>query len=118
MNRTPSTSRSFSIPELISKFTIGVALNNVQGRYLEDERTISHWRRPTIPASRAEASLEEELGRIRTSRGEVVVNLLEEIVWQFRAEWPRQNLVQVVNDTHLHLGPAYAFPTEEQVTGV
>lgn len=95
--------------------TVGVALNNVRGRYLEDERRGSYWKRPLFPERRAEASLEERLDRIRPARVDVVVNLLEEIVWQFGLEWPRQNLVQVVNDTRLHLGPAYGFPDKEEL---
>ena len=99
-------------------FTVGVALNNVQGRYLEDERRGSRWNRPLFPEARAEASLEERLGRLRSARTDVVVNLLEEIVWLFGAPWQRQNLVQVVNDLRLHLGPAYTFPENEKVEGL
>jgi hypothetical protein len=107
--------RMLHVPETMA-FTVGLRLNNVKGRYIEDERTISRWNRPKLPERRADATLEEQLSRIRAARVEVVVNLLEEIVWQFRAEWPRQNLVHVVNDTHLHLGSAYAFPPDEQVS--
>jgi len=107
--------RSLTVPDS-TRFKLGTALNNVQGRYIEDERRLASRFRSTIPSARAEASVEEELGPIRAARSDAVVNLLEEIVWQFRGEaWSRQDLVQVVNSTHLHLGPEFSFPSDEKV---
>jgi hypothetical protein len=104
------------IPET-TRFTVGVALHGVEGRYMEDEKSPGGkpFRRKTTEP-RIEAQAEVSISSLRSAREEVVVNLLEEVAWQFRRDdWKRQDLVNVVQMAPKHLGPQYAFPAKESV---
>lgn len=101
-----------------TEFVLAAVLNNVQGRYLEDERgmSLSSLRRATIPEPRIEAQLVTALGTLRASREQLIVNLAEEVVWQSRRDnWPRQKLVESVPRAAQFLGAEYALPPIETV---
>lgn len=110
-----------ALPDAVTeatRFVLSTVLNNVNGRYLEDERGADSFplRRATISEARAEAELATSLGALRASREEVVVNLLEEIVWQFRRDdLSRHELVEAVPRAAQFLGPEYAIPAVESV---
>jgi len=73
-------------------------------------------RRATISGGRVEGQLVTSLGALRASREEVVVNLLEEVVWQSRRDdWTRHTLVGAVQRAAQFLGPEYAIPAVESV---
>lgn len=98
-----------------TQFRLGVVLDNVEGRYIEDEKSPFAGRfRRTATEKRVESTLDTALGALRGAREEAVVNLIEEVVWQFRRDdWKRQDLVNVVKVAAKHLGPQYAFPAQE-----
>lgn len=98
-------------------FRLGAVLNNMQGRYLEDEKSYSVAPyRPTATDPQVEATLETPLRSLRGARQEAIVNLLEEVVWQFRRQdFKRHRLMGVVKSAYMHLGPEYALPETEIV---
>jgi hypothetical protein len=102
-----------------TEFELGVVLNNVEGRYLENER--SPWlglelHRKINTETRIDASLQISLSDARAAREEVVVNLLAEVSWQFRkTEWKRQSLVETVKSASAFLGQEYSFPPTENI---
>jgi len=113
-----------ALPEVVtdsSEFLLSVWLNNVKDRYLEDERGPAPLspRRRTIPEPRVEAQLTSSLGAVRSARADMVVNLLEDIVWQCRRDdWPRSKLVDAIRSTPRFLvdGGEYVFPASESVS--
>lgn len=105
--------RRLDLPET-KRFRIGVALNNVKGRYITNERMGYPDEYVGTTEARVEASLDLTLGELRGSREEALVNLLEEVVWQFRRQdWSRQDLVTMVRATPKYVGKEYAFPEKE-----
>lgn len=105
--------RRLDVPET-KRFRIGVALNNVKGRYVTNERIGYPDEYVGTTEARVEASLDMTLGELRGAREDALVNLLEEVVWQFRRQdWSRQDLVTMVRSTPKYVGPEYAFPVSE-----
>ena len=110
-----------ALPDAVTEateFVLSAVLNNVKGRFLEDERGMSvpPPRRATIPEGRVEGQLVTSLGALRASREEVVVNLLEEVVWQSRRDdWTRHTLVGAVPRAAQFLGTQYSIPAVESV---
>ena len=105
--------RGLDVPER-TRFRIGVALNNVKGRYLTNEHSgLPHPRGSSLEA-RVEAHLDVTLAELRNAREEVLLNLLEEIVWQLRRQdWSRQDLVNMVRSAKQLMGAQFAFPAQE-----
>jgi hypothetical protein len=96
------------------RFRIGVALNNVKGRYITNERMGFPDEYVGTTEGRVEAHLDLTLGELRGAREDVLLNLLEEVVWQFRRQdWSRQDLVTMVRSAKQHMGPEFAFPEKE-----
>lgn len=96
------------------RFRIGVALNNVRARSLRNEHYFPGEYVGT-KEDRVEARLDLTLGQLRESREDALVNLLEEVAWQFRRQdWSRQDLVNLVRSAPKVLGREYAFPAKEQ----
>ena len=105
--------RRLEVPET-KRFRVGVTLNNVKGRYITNERMGFPDEYVGTTEARVEAQLDMSLGELRGAREDVLINLLEEVVWQFRRQdWSRQDLVTMVRSTPRYVGPEYAFPVNE-----
>ena len=91
-----------------------MALHNVKGRYMTNERMGFPDEYVGTTEPRVEAHLDLTLGELRGAREDALLNLLEEVVWQFRRQdWSRQDLVTMVRSTPQHVGREYAFPSTE-----
>lgn len=105
--------RRLDLPET-KRFRIGIVLNNVKGRYITNERMGYPDEYVGTTEGRVEATLDMTLGELRGAREDALVNLLEEVVWQFRRQdWSRQDLVTMVRATPQYVGREYAFPEQE-----
>jgi hypothetical protein len=96
------------------RFRIGIALNNVKGRYITNERMGFPDEYVGTTEGRVEAHLDLNLDELRGAREDVLLNLLEEVVWQFRRkDWSRQDLLTMVRSAKQLMGPEFAFPEKE-----
>jgi hypothetical protein len=101
------------LPEA-SVFRVGVALNHVKGRYITNEKMGFPDEYVSTAEAHVEAFLDAPLGSIRGAREDFAVNLLEEIVWQFRRQdWSRQDLVGMLRSAPRYMGHEYAFPDRD-----
>jgi hypothetical protein len=105
--------RRLELPEP-TIFRVGVAVNHVKGRYITNEKMGYRDEYASTAETRVEAFLDAPLGAIRGAREDFAVNLLEEVVWQFRRQdWSRQDLVGMLRSASRYMGPEYAFPDRE-----
>jgi hypothetical protein len=66
----------------------------------------------TVP--QIETHLDATLASLRASREDVVITLLEDVIWQFRRQdWSRQDLVNMLRSAPAYMGHEYAFPEQE-----
>lgn len=97
-----------------TRFRVGIAINNIGGRYITNEKMgfVDEYVGTTEP--RVEAFLDVTLGQLREGREDLVINLAEEIVWQFRRQdWSRQDLVTMLRRLPQQLGQEHGFPDKE-----
>jgi hypothetical protein len=106
--------RRLGVPDT-TLFRVGVVFNHVMGRCLvydapgfpDDEYVPT-----TVP--RIETHLDATLASLRASREDVVITLLEDVIWQFRRQdWSRQDLVNMLRSAPAYMGHEYAFPQQE-----
>jgi hypothetical protein len=99
------------------EFVVGIRLANIRDRYLDNELAqVPRRIRGRATAVNVEAAVQVSLSSLRSARLDVVINLLEEVAWQFgRSDLDRQDFVNLSHKVPKHLGPEYAFPEEEVV---
>lgn len=97
-----------------TRFRLGIAINNIAGRYITNEKMGFPDEYVGTTDSRVEAFLDVTLGQLRGGREDLVINLAEEIVWQFRRQdWSRQDLVTMLRRIPQQSGQEYALPEKE-----
>jgi hypothetical protein len=97
-----------------TRIRVGLAVNNIGGRYITNEKMGFPDEYTGTTEPRVEAVLDVTLHQLRAGREDLVINLAEEIVWQFRRQdWSRQDLVAMLRRIPQQLGQEYAFPGQE-----